>query len=323
MSVKLLITDLFHADALAKLKAELDCEFVHARELRPTAQEINLVQGLLIRSRTRVDPALLDQAPHLKWVVTATSGFDHIDFRACARRGITVAHTPQANVQSAAELTVALILNLTRLLPQVMNQLAEKTWRPDNRRGLSLDGKILGLVGLGRIGQQVARILKTFGMKIQAHDPYIEDDVFHRLEVERVGLSELLIAADVLSLHVPLTRETHHLINHQTLRLINPEALLVNTSRGPVVDENELVVALDEGLIKGAALDVFEREPLPQDSRLRGRPNVLLTPHVGAFTEEALEKASIQAVERTIDFFKSGRALDMLPLETPWFSLVP
>jgi D-3-phosphoglycerate dehydrogenase / 2-oxoglutarate reductase len=307
---------------MALLKAQLECEFSRSKDLRPTPAELKEIQGLLIRSRTKVDKQLLDQAPSLKWIATATSGFDHIDFRECDKRGITVSHTPDANVQSAAELTIALILNLSRKVPLALQAVAKNQWRGDELRGFSLKDKTLGLVGLGRVGQQVAKTLKTLGMKIVGADPYVDDAVFTQLGATRMAFTELLVVADFVSFHVPLTKETMNMIGYPTIRLMNPDAYLINTSRGAVVDENEVIVALDEGLIKGAALDVFEREPLTNQSRLRGRDNALLTPHVGAFTEEAIESASLAAVDRTIEFFRTGKAKDTLPLKVGWFSLV-
>jgi D-3-phosphoglycerate dehydrogenase / 2-oxoglutarate reductase len=320
--VKLLVTDTYSGEAMAKLKAELPCHFSKSKDLRPAADELKDVEGLLIRSRTKVDKALIEQAPALKWIVTATSGFDHIDFRTCEAKKITVAHTPTANVQSAAELAVALILSLSRNLPQALATVENNKWRTDELRGLSLEGKTLGLIGLGKVGRKVAATLKALGMTVAAYDPYVNEDVFKQLGVTRQSFSEILVSADFISLHVPLTRETHHMINHQTLRLINPDSFLINTSRGAVIDETELAVALTEGLLKGAALDVFEREPLIRESRLRGRPDTILTPHVGAFTEEAIEKASMEAVSRTIEYFKTGQTKDTLPLQVGWFSLV-
>ncbi len=322
MSVELLITDTYHGPAVAKLKAELECDFKKSKDLRPTSDELKSVVGLLIRSRTKVDKMLLDSAPKLKWIVTATSGFDHIDFKECARRGITVSHTPEANVQSAAELTLALILNLARRIPMAMDSVKKNKWRTDDLRGYSVQGHTLGIVGLGRVGQKVAKVMGALGMKLIAHDPYVDDSVFKELGVDRLAFSEVLVAADYLTLHVPLTKETYHMLNHQTLRLMNSDAFLINASRGQVVEETGLAVALDEGAIQGAALDVFEREPLINDSKLRGRSNVLLTPHIGAFTEQAIDQASLAAVERTLEFFKNGRAKDSLPIPARWFELV-
>ncbi|MGE0763505.1 MAG: NAD(P)-dependent oxidoreductase [Bdellovibrionales bacterium] len=322
MPTKLLICDAYEGQAIARLKAELDCTIAKSADLKPSALELGEVEGLLIRSRTKVDRHLLDLAPNLKFVVTATSGFDHIDFKTCIQKGVTVSFTPEANAASAAELTVALMLNLMRRLNEGMRSVSQHKWREDQLRGETLQGKTLGLVGLGRIGQRVARAANALGMKIIAHDPYQNENVFKALGVTRQAFTELLLLSDVVSFHVPMTKETKYMLNHQTFRLINPEAVVINVSRGPVIHESELILALDEGLIRGVALDVYEKEPLPKESRLRGRKNVIMTPHVGAFTTEAIEQASMQAVERTLDFFKTGKSRDSLPIQAGWFEQI-
>lgn len=322
MPVKLLICDTYDGEALARLRGELDCVITRSANLKPTVEELRDVEGLLIRSRTNISKYVLDAAKNLKFVVSATSGFDHIDFKECAKRGVTVSHTPEANAASAAELTISLMLSLLRLTPQIIATVPAKKWRHDELRAQTLNGKTLGIFGLGRIGQRVTKIAQAFGMKVIACDPYQADQVFTDLNVDRYALLELLLMSDVVSLHTPLTKETHHLMNHQTFSLINPEAVLINTARGRLVQESELIVALDKGRIKGVALDVFEKEPLPNESLLRGRSNVILTPHVGAFTREAIHLASMQAVERTIDFFKTGQARDSLPLPVRWFEQI-
>lgn len=322
MSLKLLVTDTYHAHSLAKLSGSLACEIVRSANPDPTEEELQSVDGLLIRSRTAVDRNLLGKAPRLRWVVSATSGFDHIDVKACQEVGITCSYTPDANAASAAELTVALMLNLLRRLPENLSVIPKNQWRKQEMRGHSLQGRTLGIVGLGRIGRRVARIAGTLGMKITAYDPYVNESEFTLVGAERAGFTEVLVAADVLTLHVPLTKETHHLLNYSTLRLMNRGAYLINASRGAVIQESELALALDEGLLAGVGLDVFEKEPLAKESRIRGRTNALLTPHIGAFTEEALEAASMEAVDRTIEFFKKGQTINCLPSGAPWFSLL-
>ena len=322
MSVKLLLCDTYDGEAVARLKGELDCTITRAANLKPTPDELHDIEGLLIRSRTNVSPYVLDSAPKLKFVVTATSGFDHIDFKECEKRNVTVSYTPDANAASAAELTIGLMLSLIRRLPKAMATVPKNLWRQDDLRAETLNGKILGIFGLGRIGQRVTKAAQTLDMKVIACDPYQEDQIFTSLSVERYALLELLLMSDVVSLHTPLTKETHHLMNHQTFSLINPEAVLINTARGRLVQESELIVALDKGRLRGVALDVFEKEPLPNESLLRNRPDVLLTPHIGAFTNEAIKQASMQAVERTLDFFKTGQTRDSLPLPVRWFEQI-
>lgn len=319
--LKVLVCDSYSPGALGQLKAKLNCEISHSRSPQPTAEELKDIDALLIRSRTQITLSTLEQAPHLRAIVTATSGFDHIDWLNCQKRHIHVAYTPEANVESAAQWTLTLMLNLTRHFFVGSKSVEQHRWRENVPRGKLLDGGMnLGLIGLGRIGQRMAQLGQALGLKILACDPYQSPDVFSQLNVERLGLSEILLSADILSLHVPLTAETYRLINYQTLRHMNPEAYLINTSRGEICDETEVIVALDEGLLSGVALDVFEREPLPPSSRLRKRAQVLLSPHMGAYTEEALERASIEACQHLIQFVTQGEKSGALPSGADWFA---
>ncbi len=274
---------------------------------------------LLIRSRTRIDKALLDQARKVKLVITATSGFDHIDWRECQSRDIQVSHTPEANAASTAELTFTLILAWERRLLDACKAVRTNGWRDSLQRPRGLKGQNLGVVGLGRVGRRVVQIAKAFGMHVLAHDPYIEEGVFKDLEVERLGLIEILRSSDYLTLHVPLTSETRHLINNPTLGEMQSDAVLINTCRGAVVDESSLLTGLDEGVIAGAAMDVIEREPPPQGHKSRNHPKLLLTPHIGAFTDHAWDQASHEAVDKILTFATGQTIGDTLPLNTPWF----
>jgi D-3-phosphoglycerate dehydrogenase len=310
--MKILILEPYAAAATALLHAQ---GFTLTHERRDLAE----AEVLLIRSRTRVDAQLLDQAPKLKLVISATSGFDHLDWRECRKRGVIVAHTPEANAQSTAELTLGLMLSWARGIPHALKNVRKGEWREGLNRPHGLEGRSLGIIGLGRVGGRVARLAQAFGMRVEAYDPYIELENFQNLGVERVGFTELLRANDWVSLHVPLTRETKHLLNQPTFKEMQAEAMLVNTCRGPVVDENDLLVALDEGTIAGAAMDVIEREPPPPGHRLLQHPRLLLTPHIGAYTEKAWEKGSLEAAEKVLNFAKGQDVPDQLPLSTPWF----
>lgn len=296
--------------ALARIKAE------PALSLTQSMAE---TQILLIRSRTKIQAEFLDEAPHLKLVITSTSGFDHIDWRECQRRGIVVAHTPEANAISTAELTLALILGWERQLLKAHRTVAGNLWRDALVRPRGLSGQNLGIVGLGRVGQRVARLASGFGMKILAHDPYVEERAFSDVGAERLSYVELLRSSDYVSLHVPLTSETRHLINNPTLAEMQSDAILINTCRGAVVDENALLTALDDGVIAGAAMDVIEREPPPKGHRSRQHPKLLLTPHIGAFTHQAWDQASHEAVDKVFKYLGGEEIGDTLPLSTPWF----
>ncbi len=310
--MKVLILEAYSINAVARLTAA-GCETLNPAQ----SAEADCV---LIRSQTRIDGAFLDKHPKAKLIISATSGHDHIDWRETQKRGVTVAHTPNANAQSTAELTLSLILAAERQIFQAHKNIKSDKWRTGLKRPHGLEGKLLGIIGLGRVGTKVASLAQAFGMKVQAHDPYIDENEFPKKNIERVGLIELLRTSEIVTLHVPLTKETKHLMNNPTFHEMHPDAILINTCRGAVVSENDLTLALDEKTIAFAAMDVLEREPPPQGHRLISHPRLFLTPHIGAFTENAWEKASFEAVEKVIEF-KSGKKIsDTLPIDAPWFA---
>lgn len=311
--MNIVVLENYAVNAVARLRAE------NSLKISQDSSQLGEAEILLIRSRTRVDKELLARMPKLRLVVTATSGFDHIDWRACVERGVIAAHTPEANAQSTAELTLTLMLAWERQLINARKNVRENRWREGLVRPHGLEGLELGIIGLGRVGRRVARISEAFGMRVSAYDPYIEDSVFKSSNIERLSLIELLKANDYVSLHVPLTSETLHLLNQPTLGEMQGEAILINTCRGPVVDENALMTALDEGTIAGAAMDVIEREPPPRGHRVLTHPKLLLTPHIGAFTDQAWEKSSVEAVDKALRFLRGQPVLDTLPLPVPWF----
>lgn len=317
--MKILVADRFDHEALARLKSVATLEVSTAVDAQPSAEQLATCEGLIARSRTKIDASFLAKAPRLKVAITATSGFDHIDFEACAKRGVVVMHTPSANAASAAELTWGLIFALSRKLIDAHRAVKAGEWRREPLVGSEVSGKTLGVVGLGRIGRRVARVAQAFGMKIVAFDPYIDEADFQSVGAERLSLEELMRLADVVTLHVPKSEETEGMITSVLLEAMNRSSLLINASRGSAVSESDLVEALKEKWIAGAALDVFEREPLPRDSRLLQFPNVVLSPHIGATTREAFAAASHEAAEKMIAFARSGTASDRLPPEATWF----
>jgi D-3-phosphoglycerate dehydrogenase len=308
-----LVTDRFTQDSLEWFKSQLPDYELCLTSLLPEKDKLRVSVALLIRSRTKIDKEILDQAPHLRVIITATSGYDHIDLAACEQRQIKVMYTPEANSQSAAELTLTLMLGVLRRLNECSRVLRDGRWRDDTPTGHELAGKTVGLIGLGRVGSRVAQLLQAFQCHVLAHDPYQSDEVFQKLGIERLGMTEVFTQAEILSLHVPLTAETRRLIRSETLELTQEGLIFINTSRGKVVDETALVTALESRQIAGAGLDVFENEPLARESRLRKMPNVLITPHVGAFTEEAFGRASLRAVQKLVNFLTRGEISDNLP----------
>lgn len=309
MIKKVLVTDPYPAEALAKIQSRLHCEIEQTSELHPKLPGLQECDALLVRSRSRVTTAILERAENLKFVASATSGRDHIDEESCQARGIEVFSAPDGNSQSAAEHTLLLMLALNRKLVDASSSLRNNNWRKGINRGHELKGKSLGIVGLGRVGSKVATLASAFEMKVFACDPYIEESAFSATGAQRLGFIELLRHSDIISFHVPLTKETKHMINRPTLEQISSHAQIINASRGSVIDENELILWLENGDLAGAALDVFAKEPLPSHSRLFNLPNVVMTPHIGALTEEAFSCAADIVTSATIEFF-IGKKLD-------------
>ncbi len=310
--MNVVVLESYSLSALAKLKAS-------DLNISEKTSDLGTADAILIRSHTKIDLDFLEKAPNVKLIVSATSGFDHIDWLECKKRGIICAHTPEANAQSTAELTMTLMLAGERDLPMAIRNVRGNLWRDGLQRPRGLDGKTLGLIGLGRVGSRVARMAQAFGMKLIAHDPYINFENFSHLNCLRLSLIEVLKTSDIVSLHVPLTQETEHMLNHATLKEMQNDAVLINTCRGPVVNENDLMAALDDGTIRGAAMDVIEREPPPNGHRLLTHGRLLLTPHIGAFTETAWERASVTAANQVIRLLKGEKILDTLPLSAAWF----
>lgn len=250
--------------------------------------------ALIVRSETRVTADLLARAPHLRVVARAGTGVDTIDVHAATRRGIAVMNAPGANTVSAGEHAMGLLLALVRRIPDAAAAMRRGDWDRKRFEGTELRGKTMGVVGLGRIGGHVAQLARAFGMSVVAHDPYLLPERAAELGVKLLTLDDLLRAADVVTLHVALTDETHHLINAERLRLMRPTGVLINTARGELVDEAALAEAVRDRRIAGAAIDVFSVEPLPAESPLRGLDRVILTPHLAASTAEAQERVAVE-----------------------------
>ncbi len=324
--MKILVTDRYPTEVCERLRLELGADVVRAASLQPTAEELAGAEILMIRSRTRVDAKLLGRATDLKFVVTATSGFDHVDLKACEERHVAVSYTPNANAQSAAELTLLLLLGVLRKLPAVMKSQrsaveSSTRWKDALSAGHELQGKTVGIIGFGRVGRRFAHLLAGFSCRILAYDPYVDAETMRAANVEKCSLTEILRSSEVLSLHVPLTKETFKMMGGQNLSLLGSDSVLINASRGPVVNEQALVEALSTGQLAGAGLDVFENEPLSADSKLRVLENLLWTPHIGALTVEATANASGEAFEKVARFLHSGQVDDALPKSAPWLNI--
>jgi D-3-phosphoglycerate dehydrogenase len=258
---------------------------------------LSRASGLIVRSSTQVDRDLLELAPKLQVVGRAGVGVDNIDIGAATERGVAVLNAPSGNTVSAAELTMALILAVARRIAGADRSVRAGHWDRSSFAGVELRGKTLGLVGAGRIGSEVARRAKAFGMTVLVHDPYLTEARADELGARLVDLPGVLAESDFLSLHVPLTDQTRGLLGKEQLAALKPGSFLVNVARGGVVDEDELADAVETGHLAGAAVDVYSEEPLSQDSRLRKLEKVVLTPHLGASTAEAQELVALEIAD--------------------------
>lgn len=319
---KVLITDRFAHDSFLTLSQQ---SFLEVKKTETTSLQnvdISDINGLVIRSRTVIDEALFQRAKKLQVIVTATSGFDHIDLNAATKWGVTVMHTPEANVESAAQLTWSLVLACANRVIPSYKQLKAGEWNRDLLTGFELSRKTYGVVGLGRIGRRVAEFAQTFGMKVLAYDPHVDDGMFREAGAERVAYEEILKSSDILSFHVPKTSETKYMLNRSHFEYIHRGIILVNTSRGSAIHELDLVAALENGWIGALGIDVFEKEPLPRTSKLLSFPNVVATPHCGANTGDAFTKASEQAALKIIRFFMDSTTSDTLPPKAAWYGAI-
>ncbi|MEX2328425.1 MAG: phosphoglycerate dehydrogenase [Nitriliruptoraceae bacterium] len=253
--------------------------------------------AIVVRSQTTIDADVLAAATELRVVARAGVGLDNVDVEAATRHGVMVCNAPQSNIVSAAEHTVALLLSLARNIPQAHAALVAGRWERKEWNGTELQDKVLGILGLGRIGTLVAQRCHAFGMRLVAYDPFVAPERAARIGVDLVStVDEVLERADFVTVHLPRTPETENIIDAQRLRLMKPTARLLNVARGGLVDEAALAEAARDGTIAGAAVDVFADEPVTA-SPLFGLPNVIVTPHLGASTVEAQDKAGVQVAE--------------------------
>jgi D-3-phosphoglycerate dehydrogenase / 2-oxoglutarate reductase len=262
--------------------------------------------GVLIRSATKLDAPLIARAARLRAVGRAGVGVDNVDVEAATKRGIIVANAPQSNVITAAEHTMALLLALARNVPQAHASLTAGKWERSKFSGVELYEKTLGILGFGRIGQLVAERARAFGMRLIAYDPYVGGERYERLGVEKAESSDAVYAvADFITLHLPNTPDTKGWLDAEALSKCKDGVRILNVARGPLVVDEDLQAALDSGKVAGAALDVFQSEPIT-DHPLFGYPNVIVTPHLGASTAEATDRAGYQAAEQVVAALAGG-----------------
>ncbi len=302
----IIVNDPIHPDGVSTLE-DAGHTVVETPEADEFDQAIASAKGLIVRSATKVTPGLLERAENLQVIGRAGIGVDNIDLGSCEERGIVVANTPSASTNAVAELTLAHILAVHRNLPMAITSMREGKWEKKACRGNELAGRILGLVGIGRIGARVAELAQAFGMTVEAYDPYVTDERAEEIGVRRLHdeVTDLAERVDVVSIHTPLTPETEGIVGKRFLEHAREGLVVVNCSRGGIVDEAALLEAIEAGKVHGAGLDVFEEEP-PGRTLLTDHHRVSTTPHIGAQTEEAQRAAGVQCAEAILAVLQGG-----------------
>ncbi|WP_336658627.1 phosphoglycerate dehydrogenase [Leucobacter sp. USHLN153] len=303
-----LIAEQLSPATIAALGPDFEVVNVDGTDRDALRSALATADAVLVRSATQIDAEALSWAPQLKVIARAGVGLDNVDIKAATQAGVMVVNAPTSNIISAAELTVAHILGLARHLPRAHASLSAGEWKRSSFTGIELYEKTVGIIGLGRIGALIAERLRGFGVELIAYDPYVTPARAQQLGVQLVTLEELISRVDFLTIHMPRTPETLGMIGAEQLRAMKPTAYVVNVARGGLIDEEALAEALQNGEIAGAALDVFMSEP-PADTRLTGLPNVNVTPHLGASTDEAQEKAGV-SVAKSVRLALAG---DLVP----------
>ncbi len=302
---RVLVADPIADEGISRLSQHAEVDVRLKQEPSELRARIADYDALVVRSETRVSAEIIEAGKRLRVIGRAGAGVDNIDVEAATRLGVLVVNAPSGNTVAAAEHTMALMLALARHVPQSDRAVKGGRWERVPYVGTELRDKVLGIVGLGNIGSEVARRAQAFGMKVIATDPVVSEERAGQLNVRLESLERLFQTADFLSLHLPFTTETRHLINARTLAHAKPGMRLINTARGGIVDEVALHEALREGRLAGAALDVFEQEP-PGESPLLALPQVITTPHLGASTEEAQISVAVEVADQIVTVLQGG-----------------
>ena len=304
------ITEFMDENSVNKISSKFPTEFDPTLFKLPEklGSKLQTAKALIVRNQTQVNSNLLDQAPNLKIVARLGVGLDNIDLNECKKRNITVQPATGANSISVAEYVISAILILTRGVYGSSQEVIGGKWPRINLIGSEIYGKVLGLIGFGDIAQQVAVRAKTLGMKITAHDPYVDFSNPVWKHVENVTLDKLVAKSDVISLHIPLTDQTKHLIGKPTFAKMKNTAIIVNSARGGIIDESALIAALNGQKLGGAAIDVFENEPVNDavGQKFNNVPNLLLTPHIAGVTHESNLRVSNLIADKVIKFLISS-----------------
>ena len=305
---KILITDSISDKCIEELEsAGYDVDYKTDFSPDSLKEKIKDYNALIVRSASKVTSGLIEKMENMEVIGRAGTGVDNIDIESATKKGILVLNTPGGNTISAAEHTVAMMLSMCRLIPMASRSLSEKKWDRKSFKGSELQDKTLGLLGLGKIGKEVAKRVQGFGMKVIAYDPLLSSELAEKLNVTLQKMDDVFINSDIISVHVPLNDKTKYLISEETISKCKDGVKIVNCARGGIVNEKDLLNALSTGKVSAAALDVFESEPPDTENKLLNHPKVVCTPHLGASTDEAQEKVAIQIAEQISDYFLNNR----------------
>src|SRR6516225_3844290 len=315
--MKVLVCDPVSAKGIALLEQRPEFEVVVLPKRLSEAELLTVVKGvvaMLVRSETKVTRKVIEAASALRVVGRAGVGVDNVDVEAATERGVVVMNTPAGNTISTAELSFAMILSLARKVPQAYASMISGKWDRKQFQGTELAGKTLGVLGLGRIGGEVAKRALAFGMKVVAYDPFLTEARAKALGIELADLDEVYRDADFITVHMPVTDQTKGMLNASAFSKMKPKVRIVNCARGEIIVENDLVAALDSGKVAAAALDVFAAEPLSAEHPFRKHPGITLTPHLGASTQEAQEKCGIEVAEVVAGYLLTGEVRNAVNL---------
>lgn len=321
--MKILVADSISDNGISILEdSEFDVVYIPNGGNKEIKKAVKNVDGIIIRSGTKVDANIINCAKKLQVIGRAGVGVDNIDITAATRKGIVVMNTPDVNTISAAEHTIALILALSRNIHYGHNSLNQGLWNRNELVGTELQNKTIGIVGLGKIGREVMERCRSFKMRILGYDPFIKQELFADGEIKITDLDNLIMESDYISLHIPLNDKTKNIFDYKRLKLMKSSARIINVARGGIINENDLAKALKENIIAGAAIDVFAYEPIEKNNPLIGMPNVLLSPHLGASTNEAKEGVSKAICEQVRDYLMHDKLSNALNIPISNLSLL-
>jgi D-3-phosphoglycerate dehydrogenase len=305
---KALVTDTIAESGLDILRAASDVELDYRPGLKgqELLDAVAASDALITRSGTAVTPELVNAGTRLRIIGRAGVGLDNVDVEACTARGILVINAPTANIMSATEHTMAMLLALCRNIPEAHASVKRGEWTRSKFLGTELDGKTLGVIGLGRIGSRVTVRARGFGMRVIAYDPYIADSAYDKVGAAKVSFEQLLQQSDVITVHTPMTDETRAMIGAAELAKTKEGVIVLNIARGGIYDEEALAAALNAGHVGGAAIDVYVEEPPGKDHPLLNAKNVILSPHIGANTIEAQDRVAVQTAEMVVEALRGS-----------------